>query len=175
MMSVASVGCATGGEPDDVDRDAAAELDDVEVEPEDQQGHPSGCDVHDDELSCLEGGCRWQLLYGVAFDASGTCDIGPGWGLCYPPELGLDCDSSALRCDDGLAAWVVPGPDNAFVVTRNATSCDMPEHFMPCPRPGFEDRVAAAGVSDELGLATPSDEDLLLAAACACGCDGPTQ
>lgn len=97
---------------------------------------PAGCDDNRDARTCIEAGCNWQALHGVMIAADATCVAGPPWGLCYPDSLAQPCDPSAMQCDDGRHVWVLPGPDNAMVFARSPTSCDLPQHFLPCPSPG---------------------------------------
>lgn len=159
---VVALGCAV----EDAPGDPIAEL---------ERGGPSdpACEDHDEQLACLEAGCRWQLLFGVSFMDAGGCEIGPAWGLCYPPSFSQPCDDEALLCDDGMHAWVLPGPDDAVVMTRSATSCGLPDYFMPCDAPAFEDRLVARTNGSVAEHSTADDADDLLARACACGCAGP--
>lgn len=154
---------------------AIEEVDDVE-ETTIERGavDPATCEDLGDQLDCLAAGCRWQTLFGVSFTSDGTCEIGPPWGLCYAPELGQPCDAQALLCDEGMHAWVLPAPDNAVVMTLSATSCGVPEHFLPCEDPSYrENLVAPDAVTTPRLASAPSDAEELLARACECGCAGP--
>lgn len=133
---------------------------------------PMECENHGDQVDCLEAGCRWQTLYGVAFTSDGSCEIGPPWGLCYPSSFAQPCDEEALLCDEGMHAWVLPGPDNAVVMTLSATSCGLPDYFMPCEEPSYRENLAAPASASPHSI-VPDDEDELLARACECGCAGP--
>ena len=129
---------------------------------------PAVCEHIDEQLACLGAGCHWQLLYGVSLTSDGTCEIGPPWPLCYAPSFAQPCDDEALVCDDGLYAWVLPGPDDALVMTRSATSCGLPDYFVPCEEPQYRESLAAPDVPQ------PTDHAIdPLARACECGCAGP--
>lgn len=141
----------------------------LDPRPGDDRSPPSGCDDHLDARACLDAGCNWQSVYGVMMEADDTCESGPLWGLCYPDSLTQPCQPNALRCDDGRHAWVLPGPDNAMVIARSVTSCDLPQHFLPCPSVAAPDDLvaAAAAIGGDAPDATIVE---VVAEACACAC-----
>lgn len=127
------------------------------------------CDVLANEGSCIDAGCRWQPIFGAAFDEEDICITGELHGLCFAEHLAQPCEPDARRCNDGTYAWVLPGPDDAMLVARSATSCGVPQHFIACP--GAPDHLTS-----NVGSSTPtggSDLGAFVADACTCACESP--
>lgn len=154
---------AVGGCTDDLDAHTdvlVREIAAADLEQDDQ------CDDLRDEAECLGAGCRWQPLVGAVLESDDSCRYGEPLGLCFADDLAQPCDPDARRCADGSFAWVLPGPDNAALVAYSATSCGVPDHFMPCPT-APNDLTADVEVPPN----GADDLDAVVPEACTCACE----
>lgn len=154
---------ALGGCADDLDAQAdvlVREIADADLVEDDH------CDDLGDEAECLGAGCRWQPIVGAMLESDDSCSFGESLGLCFPESLTQPCEPDARRCADGSFAWVLPGPDNAVVLAYSATSCGVPDHFMPCPTMTAPDDLTA-----DVPPNGADDLDAVALTACSCACE----
>jgi len=156
---------AIGGCTDDLDVQANAlvrEIADVDLEDDEP------CDDLGDEAECFGAGCRWQPIVGAMLESDESCSFGEPLGLCFAETHAQPCEPDARRCADGSFAWVLPGPDNAVVLAYSATSCGVPDYFMPCPSSTTPDDLTADLEAPPSGA---DDLDAVVLEACTCACE----